>query len=140
MLTLKKRHRRRFLAMLFLILIGLSFVAPVSDEICSKNEYTNEKECSRHHLVTVTFWQLAKGLDSASVAVTALATILLAVITWRLVLAGREQSATTRSQLRAYLSVVVGGAIYQETAKNLRFEAVPWILNVRGRRCRVYLH
>jgi hypothetical protein len=35
----------------------------------------------------------------------------------------------TAKQLRAYLTVVVGGALYQERRKNLRFEAKPNIVN-----------
>jgi hypothetical protein len=36
---------------------------------------------------------------------------------------------TTKRELRAYLTVVVGGAVYQERAKNLKFEAKPVMLN-----------
>jgi len=38
-------------------------------------------------------------------AITAIATVFLAIITWRLVVLGREQGATTRAQLRAYVFV-----------------------------------
>jgi hypothetical protein len=36
---------------------------------------------------------------------------------------------TTKRELRAYLTVVVGGAVYQERPKNLKFEAKPVMLN-----------
>jgi hypothetical protein len=39
---------------------------------------------------------------------------------------GRERTAM---QMRAYLSVVIGAAVYQERDKNLRFEGKPYILN-----------
>jgi hypothetical protein len=32
-------------------------------------------------------------------------------------------------QMRAYISVVIGGAVYQERTKNLKFQAVPSIVN-----------
>jgi hypothetical protein len=35
----------------------------------------------------------------------------------------------TAAQMRAYLSVNIGGAIYQEREKNIRFEAKPAIIN-----------
>jgi hypothetical protein len=37
--------------------------------------------------------------------------------------------STARHQLRAYLTVIVGGALYQERDKGLRFEARPSIVN-----------
>lgn len=47
--------------------------------------------------------------------------------------ASRESVATlkevTAKQMRAYLSVVIGGGIYQEKAKNLRFEVRPLLVN-----------
>lgn len=42
---------------------------------------------------------------------------------------GKDQGETTRAQLRAYLSVVIGGAIYQERHRELKFQAKPVILN-----------
>ncbi len=55
-------------------------------------------------------------------AITALATVLLALITYLLVRLGHEQSNTTRAQLRAYLSVLPqGGCIIDNTVGKLRF-------------------
>lgn len=42
---------------------------------------------------------------------------------------GIEQSATTRAQLRAYLSVVIGLGVNQDRVRELKFEAKPFILN-----------
>lgn len=39
------------------------------------------------------------------------------------------QKRVSETQLRAYLSVIIGHAIYQETDKNLRFEARPLLVN-----------
>jgi hypothetical protein len=40
-----------------------------------------------------------------------------------------ESRKSSERELRAYLSVVIGGAIYQERSKPLRFEARPTLLN-----------
>src|SRR5262249_20928665 len=68
-------------------------------------------------------------LDAQNAIITALATVLLAISTPVLVWSGVQQHKTTRAQLRAYLSVVIGTAVYQERDKNLRFEAKPTIVN-----------
>jgi hypothetical protein len=67
--------------------------------------------------------------ETHNAMITALATVLLAVITLGLVWSGVEQQNTTRAQLRAYLSVIIGTAVYQERHKGLKFEAKPTILN-----------
>lgn len=103
MLTLEKRHRWRLLATLFVVLIALSLLLPFPEEICSKNEYTNEKECTRYHFVAVALWHFIKILDASSVALTAIATVLLAYITYGLVAGAREQTKTTQVQLRAFV-------------------------------------
>jgi hypothetical protein len=41
----------------------------------------------------------------------------------------RDTREATKRELRAYLTVVIGGAVYQERPKNLRFEAKPMMLN-----------
>lgn len=64
---------------------------------------------------------------------TAIATFALFAVTfmlWRATLGlvkGAEKTA--RQQLRAYLSVTIGSAVYQDSAKRLRFEAKPMIIN-----------
>jgi hypothetical protein len=117
-------------AILFLgVLLGLSYLTPFYGEICTKSQYSNEKECAIHHVVTVWLWQFGEVLNYYSVAITALATALLAIITYLLVRLGQDQSETSRAELRAYLSVVIGEATYQEGAKKIRFEARPNIFN-----------
>jgi hypothetical protein len=66
-------------------------------------------------------------LEAHAGAITGIATAVLAVVTWRLVTLGQDQAATTRAQLRAYLSVVIGTAVYQDD--RLNFEAKPTIIN-----------
>jgi hypothetical protein len=56
----------------------------------------------------------------------ALATILLVLATWALV---REAKSTAQHQLRAYVSVVVGGAASQDTDKGVGFRGHPRIVN-----------
>jgi hypothetical protein len=68
-------------------------------------------------------------LEAHAGAITGVATVILAYVTYRLVRLGREQSETTRAELRAYLSVVIGAATYQDRAAGVRFEAKPAILN-----------
>jgi hypothetical protein len=59
----------------------------------------------------------------------AASTFLLVIVTFMLVLTAIAQMRTTRRQLRAYLSVVIGGAVYQDPAVPLKFEAKPLIKN-----------
>jgi hypothetical protein len=100
----------------FVLIVGLlaillfvgSFFTPFHGEIFTKNEYANQKDCASYHIALVFLWQVAKALNDYGSALTAVATALLAVITGWLVLVARDQSNTTRAQLRAY--VLVSGA------------------------------
>jgi hypothetical protein len=82
------------IGLILAVLVAVTYFIPLYEEICTKNEYTGEKECGRYHLVTVALWHLFKILDAASVAITGLATVLLAYITYRLVSVAREQTRT----------------------------------------------
>jgi len=66
--------------------------------------------------------------DQHNAFTTALATILLAVITLGLILGGIDQQRTTRAQSRAYMSVV-GGQYRQGGTRGLKFEFRPVVLN-----------
>lgn len=100
---------------------------PFEGQICEiADPPTN---CSSYNVFFYSAWRLAKATDHWSALITAIATAVLAVITWRLITLGIEQGATTRAQLRAYLSVVIGPAVYQDRERELRFEAKPLILN-----------
>jgi hypothetical protein len=114
------------IAVLLVVAWALGFI-PTYVRYCYEQQ--SIKDCTSHNVVLVVFWEIGELLRWSSEAVTALATAALAIITWRLVTLSKEQSETTRAQLRAYLSVVIGSAIYQERDKELRFEAKPAILS-----------
>ena len=104
-------------------------MTPFYAEICEKDAYTGQKDCAAYHILSFLILYIGQVLERHSGAIIGVATVVLAVITWRLVTLGRGQSETTRAQLRAYLSVIIGSAIYQERDKGLRFEAKPAIVN-----------
>jgi hypothetical protein len=117
------------LAAIFLI-IGLgSLLTPFYAEICEKDIYTGNKECSAHHVAVSLILYIGQFLEAHAGAITGVATAILAIITWRIVSLGKDQSETTRKQLRAYLSIVIGQATYQDDARNIRFEAKPLLIN-----------
>ena len=90
------------------------------------NQFPQGLQCNLL-LCLASFWP--RATDHWSALITGIATVVLAVITWRLVALGIEQSATTRAQLRAYLSVVIGLGVNQDRVRELKFEAKPFILN-----------
>jgi hypothetical protein len=123
------KHRKIWLvlaAILLLIALG-SFLTPFYAEICEKNTYTGQKECPTHYIAVALLMYIGQVLESHAGAITGVATAILAIITWRLVTLGKEQSDTTRAQMRAYLSVVIGSAVYQDATHI--FEAKPAIVN-----------
>jgi hypothetical protein len=63
----------------------LSLLLPVYGEICSQSQQPGHENCASHHMLFVVFWYIAKIGNDYGVAIIALATGLLAVITWRLV-------------------------------------------------------
>jgi hypothetical protein len=67
--------------------------------------------------------------DAHNALITAAATVLLAVITFGLILSGVDQQKTTRAQLRAYLSVESGVCFRQSQKRRGRFEFRPNIIN-----------
>jgi hypothetical protein len=125
---LNKRRKWWLLAGIFLLVALASLLTPFYAEICEKNTYTGEKECAAHHVAVSLVLYIGQILEAHAGAITGIATVVLAVITWRLVTLGREQSRTARAQLRAYLSVVIGDGVYQEGAI-YKFEAKPVIVN-----------
>jgi hypothetical protein len=125
------RHWRISIVVLALLVLATSyFWGPPFPEICEKkNPDTGDEECAAYYVASFAFLTLGRFLEDHHGSITGIATAVLAFITWRLVSLGREQSTTTRTELRAYLSVVVGTAIFQEKTKSLRFEARPMIIN-----------
>ena len=72
------------------VLVIASFFIPLYGDICSKNEYTNAKECTPHHIALVAFWQIVKATNDWSAAIIALFTVILGVATWALWRATRD--------------------------------------------------
>jgi hypothetical protein len=95
--------------------------------ICGESKGAND--CDSYNVIFYSAWRLGKATDHWSALITGIATVVLAVITWRLVSLGKEQSATTRAQLRAYLTTVVGQSWRQGATRDLKFEFRPIILN-----------
>jgi hypothetical protein len=95
-------------AVVAIVLAAASYLAPLYGRYCYKDEYSGQKECPSRHLVYVVIVYVWQFLSDASVAITAFATVLLAIITYMLVKLGIDQGETTRKQMRAYLGVGSG--------------------------------
>lgn len=85
------------------ILFLMSLLIPIMGYLCSYDQYGNPEQCSPHHLGPYVVFLVISIADAHNGLITAIATILLTWITYMLVQLGREQSNTTRSQLRAYV-------------------------------------
>lgn len=95
--------------------------APDSDAKTAKEEKKEQEKASTDKLVANSTFGLA------------VITGILAIFTGALWLATRklviDAKDTSKRQLRAYLSVSIGGGMYQERHKNIRFEVKPNLLN-----------
>lgn len=80
-----------------------TFSIPLYGEICSKDGYAGQKERAAYNVALVALWHISKFLEDHSGTITAIATALLAYITWKLVSLGRDQEQTNKQQLRAYV-------------------------------------
>jgi hypothetical protein len=109
------------------ILFAASYLFAPSQNVCGPDEYSHIKDCAQYHLGPAVFIWIVGKADAHNGLITAITTIFLTGITYLLVQLGREQSNTSRAQLRAYLSVVIGGAVFQDA--NLRFEGAPNVKN-----------
>ena len=78
-------------------------------EICEYNQATKHEDCPLYSLFPYLFIKVAKTLNDYGGAITGIATVFLTFITWRLVIVARDQSKTTRAQLRAYIFIHQGG-------------------------------
>jgi hypothetical protein len=92
-------------AVILLLIAAASLLTPFYTEICEKNTYTGQKECTAHHITVSLLIYIGQVLEAHAGAITGVATAILAVITWRIVTLGKEQSGTTRAQLRAYVKM-----------------------------------
>jgi hypothetical protein len=83
----------------------LSWLLGLTGEICSGRHVPTNSQCHHYNLVLASLWQMGEALNWAAAAITGIATALLVYATVRLVTLGREQSKTTRAQLRAYVFI-----------------------------------
>ncbi len=105
MLNWVKQQKWYLAAAAFLLIAAASLLTPFYAEVCEKNAYTGNKDCTAHHMAISFILCLGQWLDIHAGAVGGVATVVLAIITWRLVTLGKEQTKTTRAQLRAYVMV-----------------------------------
>jgi hypothetical protein len=87
------------------LLFLLSFLEPGYAQICDKANQAKPPDCPSYNVIAYAFWRFIGVTNDYGAAVTAIATILLAYITYGLVSLGREQSNTARTQLRAYVKL-----------------------------------
>jgi hypothetical protein len=80
---------------------------PAYTKYCYEN--AGHETCATDHITLVAIWQFGKILQWISPVAEAVAAGALTIVTWRLVALGREQSKTTRAQLRAYVDVIPRG-------------------------------
>lgn len=86
-------------------LLAVAFELAFPGEICEYNQATKHEECTDYSVLLFFFIKVVKTLNDYGVAITGLATVFLTFITWQLVIVARDQSKTTRAQLRAYIWV-----------------------------------
>jgi hypothetical protein len=122
------------------VLAAVSLLVPIYGEICTENQYTGHKDCAAYHMVFVALWHLAKPFSDWSAGITAIATVAIGAFTWTLWRATTEQGRLTvraingaqdanQRGLRAYLSVTIGVAAYQDRTTNTKFAGHPTLKN-----------
>lgn len=80
--------------------IELSLI-PKYGDICTKNEYTGQKECATYHIVLVTLWHLAKFFDDHAGAIAALATVFIGFFTFTLYKATDQLKSISERQVQS---------------------------------------
>jgi hypothetical protein len=90
-------------------LLAVAFESEFPGRVCEYNQATKHEDCTTYSLFPFLFIQICKTLNDYGVAITGIATVFLTFITWRLVIVARDQSKTTRAQLRAYIFIHQGG-------------------------------
>ncbi len=110
------RNNRKILAAIFTGVIVLSIYGIFLGypEICYKNEYTNKEECTNYRVLSFFGRRFIQILDQHEGSVVGLATIFLAIFTWRLWWSTRElvrdAKDTSKKELRAYIAATVNNA------------------------------
>ena len=120
--SLRCKLQKLLAVVLFLsALLALLYQVPHYEQVCSKNEYTYEKECTSAHVLTVFLRKFGAWIDSASVAVSAMAAAASAAVATMIMLLNRSQGAHARTVDRAY--VTGGGDIVDRDGKQFfRFD------------------
>lgn len=99
------------LAAVALLLWWESSGYPARIQVC---EITNNTEkCGSYNLAVGVVRALVAVGDRYNALITALATVLLVYITYRLVIVAREQAKTTQAQLRAFVHATALGSVYE---------------------------
>jgi len=108
-----------------------SFQNCVSQATTNPSGQNRQKEIHSTVIISLSFIRCTERFaDRHNALITALATVLLSVITFGLILSGADQQRTTRAQLRAYLTVEPGKSFRQSRKRNFRFEMRPNVVNV----------
>ena len=87
MLNAKKQRELVALFILIAILIAVLFWTgsiPEYAQICEHDKNTGQENCATHHISSVIIWSIGNFLERHNGAITAIATIIIAVFTWRL--------------------------------------------------------
>jgi hypothetical protein len=80
-------------------LLVLSLFIPIFEDMCTKNEYTGQKECATYHITPFIVLYIGKFLETNNGAVTALATCFIAWFTLILWRATTEQGRLTQQSI-----------------------------------------
>jgi hypothetical protein len=108
-----------------------SFQHCISQTTNKPSENKSENQIATAIIVPFSYIRCTERFaDRHNALITALATVLLGVITFGLILSGADQQRTTRAQLRAYLTVEPGKSFRQSRKRNFRFELRPFVINV----------
>src|SRR5580704_752073 len=133
---------KQFAALMFALVVALgafilvesystSFQQCVSQASNNPSSKHSQNEIKSTVVVSLSFVRCTERFaDRHNALITALATVLLGVITFGLILSGADQQRTTRAQLRAYLTVEPGKSYRQSRRRNFRFELRPFVVNV----------
>ena len=89
---------------LFLLAL-FSWEFGLGHDICDEPNAEGNQNCSRQNLVLFLLWKALKTIEAGSELITAIATVLLFVVTYLLVKLGRSQDRTSRAQMRPYVFV-----------------------------------
>lgn len=113
-----KEPLKTFLLRMFAVILLCvdSLLFPIYGDICTKNDYTGQENCTAYHLLFVGLWHVFEFLDKYNAVFTTLATVIIAYFTYSLrnVTTGqltqltKEFEATHRPQLICRKAFVIG--------------------------------